>query len=88
MTLTPEQAWQIVQQAVGTVLDVPAAQLTQDTGLASELGADSLALIELVEVSEEQLRALGISVWVEDDRLARLTVLRDLVSALLSAREK
>jgi acyl carrier protein len=88
MKLTREQAWEIVQQAVVTVLSVPAGQLNESTGLANELDADSLALIELVEVSEEQLRALGISAWVEDDTLAQLTILGDLVNALLSAKEK
>jgi acyl carrier protein len=86
--VTPVQAWDVVAHAVETVLTVPAAELTSRTSLVDDLGADSLALIELVEVSEEQLRAAGISVWVDDDTLSRLTLLEDLVSALLAAKEK
>jgi acyl carrier protein len=88
MTLSTDQAWDVVCHAVFTVLSVPATQLHKSTRLVDDLAADSLALVEIVEVSEEQLRALGISIWVEDDSLARLTVLDDLVKALLEAKEK
>ena len=88
MTITSEQAWNIVRQAVLAVLSVPASQLKESTLFVDDLGADSLAMVEIVEVSEEQLRTLGISVWVEDDTLSRLTVLGDLVSALQKAKEK
>jgi acyl carrier protein len=88
MSILSGQAWDIVQQAVITVLDVPSTQLEQGTRFADDLGADSLAMVEIVEVSEEQLRKLGIFVWVEDDSLAGLTVLGDLVSVLQNAKEK
>jgi len=89
MTLPADQAlWDMVQQAVVTVLSVPVETLMESTRLVEDLGADSLALVEIVEVSEEQLRAIGVSRWVDDDALAKLTVLGDLVSALRSAKEK
>jgi acyl carrier protein len=88
VSITREQAWEIVRQAVLTVLSVPASGLLEGTLFDADLGADSLAMVEIVEVSEEQLRALGISVWVEDETLAGLTVLSDLVSALQEAKEK
>jgi acyl carrier protein len=80
--------WAIVQQAVLTVLSIPAEQLQHSTLLKEELGADSLGLVELVEVSEEQLRRRGVFVWVEDDTLSQLKALGDLVSALRTAKEK
>jgi acyl carrier protein len=83
-----QELWDIVKQAVVTVLSVPTEQLHESTRLADGLGADSLALVELVEVSEEQLRSRGVSRWVDDDTLSQLTVLGDLVSALRSAKEK
>jgi acyl carrier protein len=89
MTITSEQdLWDVVRQAVVTVLSVPAQTLQKSTRLVDDLGADSLALVEIVEVSEEQLRARGVSLWVDDDTLSQLTVLGDLVSALRSAKEK
>jgi acyl carrier protein len=83
-----DELWVIVQQAVLTVLSIPADQLQHSTVLKDELGADSLALVELVEVSEDQLRQRGVSVWVADDTLSQLTVLGDLVDALRTAKEK
>jgi len=83
-----QELWDVVRHAVVTVLSVPAEQLRESTLLEGELGADSLALVELVEVSEEQLRLRGVSLWVDDDALSQLTVLGDLVSALRSAKEK
>lgn len=88
MSVTSVQAWDVVRQAVFTVLSVPGDQLQESTLLVDDLGADSLALVEIVEVSEELLRAAGSSVWVDDLTLSRLTTLRDLVGALLSAKEK
>ncbi|MCW2545686.1 MAG: hypothetical protein JWN96_146 [Mycobacterium sp.] len=89
MTVTNDQdLWDVVQSAVVTVLSVAADTLRESTRLVDDLGADSLALVEIVEVSEEQLRMRGVSLWVDDDTLSRLTVLGDLVSALRSAKEK
>jgi acyl carrier protein len=88
MSILSGQAWDIVREAVFTVLAVPLSRLEQGTLFADDLGADSLAMVEIVEVSEEQLRKLGIFVWVEDDSLAGLTVLGDLVSVLQNAKEK
>jgi acyl carrier protein len=89
MTVTSDQdLWDVVQSAVVTVLSVPADTLRESTRLVDDLGADSLALVEIVEVSEEQLRMRGVSLWVDDDTLSQLTVLGDLVSALRSAKEK
>jgi acyl carrier protein len=89
MTITSDQdLWDVVRGAVVTVLSVPAQSLQKTTRLIDDLGADSLALVEIVEVSEEQLRKRGVSLWVDDDSLSQLTVLGDLVSALRSAKEK
>jgi acyl carrier protein len=89
MTVTSDQdLWDVVQSAVVTVLSVPADTLRESTRLVDDLGADSLALVEIVEVSEEQLRTRGVPLWVDDDTLSQLTVLGDLVSALRSAKEK
>jgi acyl carrier protein len=86
MTDSDQALLDIVRQAVVTVLSVPAGELESSTRLVDDLGADSLAMVEIVEVSEEQLRAGGVSVRVDDDTLARLEVLGDLVTALRLAK--
>ena len=72
----------IVLAATATVMEVSQAELSSATALVADLEADSLAVIEIVEVTEEELRALGVVVRVDDMTLARLTTLADLVTAL------
>jgi acyl carrier protein len=82
MTFSDQALLDIVRQAVVTVLSVPASELESETRLVDDLAADSLAMVEIVEVSEEQLRSGGVSVWVDDETLSQLEVLGDLVAAL------
>jgi acyl carrier protein len=89
MSIPSEQALlDVVRQAVVTVLSAPAESLNFATRLVADLSADSLALVEIVEVSEEQLRAQGVSVWVDDETLSKLAVLGDLVRALQTAKPR
>jgi len=83
MTVMTDQALlDVIRQAVTMVLAVPNDRLHAGTRLDHDLGADSLALIEIVEISEERLRAEGMPVWVDDEVLSNLAVLGDLVTAL------
>lgn len=49
----------VVAQAVATVLEVPAAGVTRETRFTEDLRADSLALVEIVEIVEETLAPLA-----------------------------
>ncbi len=82
--MTDQALLDVVRQAVTTVLAVDHDGLHSGTRLVQDLEADSLALIEIVEVSEERLREEGWPVRVDDEALSHLTVLGDLVSALRS----
>ena len=55
MTLTAEQVLGIVQQAVATVLELDPSAVTRATRFREDLQADSLALVEIVEIVEETL---------------------------------
>jgi len=57
--LTGEQVLAVVQQAVATVLELDPASVTLDTRFRDDLGADSLALVEIVEIVEETLAPLA-----------------------------
>ncbi len=81
-TVNDQSLLEIVRRATALVMEVPVADLDGDTRLVDDLSADSLALIEIVEVSEEYLRAAGGSVRVDDTTLARLRTLGGLVTAL------
>lgn len=53
--MTPEQVLAVVQQAVATVLEVDPATVRRGTSFTTDLKADSLALVEIVEIVEEEL---------------------------------
>ena len=55
------------------------------TRWADDLDADSLAMIEIVEVAEELVGRRGMRVRIDDDTLAALRTVADLVAALDAA---
>jgi acyl carrier protein len=71
----------LVRSAVATVLELPAESLDANTRLVDDIEVDSLAMIEIVEIVEEQLRAQGDIVWIPDESLARMQTLADVVTA-------
>jgi acyl carrier protein len=77
----------VVRQSVAAVLAIAEGELRPQTRLVGDLQADSLALIEIAEVSEERLAALGLGVSVDDGMLARVVTLADLVTALRDGLE-
>ena len=53
--MTPDEVLGVVQAAVATVLELDPTAVTRDTRFREDLEADSLALVEIVEIVEEQL---------------------------------
>lgn len=72
----------VVRDAVGLVMELPIAELHPETRLIDDLGVDSLAAIEIAEVTEERLRQQGLDVLIDDDMLAHLTTLAAFVDAV------
>jgi acyl carrier protein len=72
----------VVRGAVHLVLEIPVDSIDAGSRWVDDLEADSLALIEIVEVAEERLRERGLRARVDDDTLATMTTLADLVTAL------
>jgi acyl carrier protein len=70
----------VVQAAVATVLEVDPATVTRDTRLRDDLGADSLALVEIVEIVEEQLAARAPGPFhIQDEELDGLRTVGEAV---------
>jgi acyl carrier protein len=55
MSLTPQEVLEAVRAAVVTVLEVDPASVDRSTRFREDLEADSLALVEIVEIVEEAL---------------------------------
>jgi acyl carrier protein len=66
--LTFERVLAAVQEAVAIVLEVPADSVLPDQRFAEDLAADSLALVEIIDLLEERL-----AVVIPDQDLDDLT---------------
>jgi len=77
----------LVQKELAEILEKSPSDIAEDAQFA-DLGADSLALIELVEALEESLAAKSAGFHIDDEDLEGLTSVRqavDYVTARLQA---
>jgi acyl carrier protein len=78
--VTPEQVLGVVQQAVATVLELDPSTVGRETRFHADLQADSLALVEIVEIVEETLAPLAKPGFhIDDEDLDRLTTVGEAV---------
>ena len=68
----------IVREQLAEILEKSPDEIAEDVPFA-DLGADSLALIELVEALEEHLAAYATDFHIDDEDLEGLTSVRDAV---------
>jgi len=68
----------IVQDQLAEILEKSPSDIVEDVPFV-DLGADSLALIELVEALEENLASVVAGFHIDDEDLENLTCVRDAV---------
>ena len=86
MSLTPDEVLEVVRAAVVTVLEVEPSTVQRATRFREDLDADSLALVEVVEIVEEQLAPRARPGFhLEDEDLDALVTVGDAVD--LAVRE-
>jgi acyl carrier protein len=69
----------IVRDQLAEILEKSPDEITEDVPF-TDLGADSLALIELVEALEEALAKYSAGFHIDDEDLERLLSVRDAVN--------
>ena len=75
----------VVQGAVATVLELDPSTVTRETSFRDDLRADSLALVEIVEIVEESLAPRARPGFhIEDDDLDRLATVGEAVDYALA----
>jgi acyl carrier protein len=89
-TITEDEAFGVIRDAITAVLDVPAAGVTRQTLLTEDLRADSLALVEIVELVEERLAEgwpglIPASFRLEDAGLEQLRTVGDAVTYVVTS---
>jgi acyl carrier protein len=83
--LTGEEVLDVVRRAVATVLELDPAGVTAATRLAEDLGADSLAIVEIVEIVEEELAVRSSrEVHLDDEVLDDLRTVGDAADHALA----
>jgi acyl carrier protein len=83
--LGPDDIVRCVRFNTAEVLELPDVDVPLDARLVDDLGADELALIDLVEAIEEELGERTVGFAIDDDDLADVATVRDLVD-VVSAR--
>ena len=69
----------LVRGQLAEILEKSPSDITEDVSF-EDLGADSLALIELVEALEENLATYSAGFHIDDEDLEGLTSVRDAVN--------
>ena len=83
--LSPEQVLAVVQAAIATVLEVDPTTVTRETRFRDDLQADSLGLVEIVEIVEEELAPQARPGFhIEDEDLDGLLTVGEAVDYALA----
>ncbi len=82
--LGPDDVLAIVRDRIVELFDVDEADVTLDADLVGDLHADGLAVIELVESLEDELAERSVGLAVDDDDLADVRTVRDVVDLVVA----
>ena len=66
------EVFELIRDRLADILEIDAGGITEGQSFADDLGADSLALIELVEALEEELGERTVGFRIEDEDLEDL----------------
>jgi acyl carrier protein len=74
-----KEVFELVRDRLADILEIDPATISEGQSFVDDLGADSLALIELVEALEEELGERTVGFRIEDEDLEDLKSVRDAV---------
>src|SRR3954454_14496023 len=80
----PDDVLALIRERLAEILEIDEDAITRDASFAEDLGADSLALIELVEVLEEDIGERTVGVSFDDEDLAELHTVGDAVDYVMA----
>jgi acyl carrier protein len=75
---------ELVKTSLADILEIDAASISEGASFGDDLGADSLALIELVEALEEELGERTVGFKIDDEDLEDLKTVRDAVDYVMA----
>lgn len=82
--LDRQGVFELVRDQLADILEIDPSAISESSAFAEDLGADSLALIELVEALEEELGERTVGFRIEDEDLEELRTVRDAVDYVVA----
>ncbi len=83
-SLDRDAVLQLVREQLADILEGDADTIAEDDRFAEDLRADSLALVELVELIEDELAERSCAVLFDDEDLVDLLTVRDAVDYVMA----
>ena len=77
--LGPDEVLGLIREHLSEILEIDEQRVTREARFAEDLEADSLALIELVEVLEAELGERTVGFSIDDEDLAELHTVGEAV---------
>ena len=79
-----QQVFELIRNNLSDILEVAPDSIAEGASFGEDLGADSLALIELVEALEEELSERTVGFRIDDEDLEDLKTVRDAVDYVMA----
>ena len=79
-----QQVFDLIRNNLSDILEVSPDSISEGASFGEDLGADSLALIELVEALEEELSERTVGFRIDDEDLEDLKTVRDAVDYVMA----
>lgn len=80
----PDEVLTLVRERLAEILEIDESRITREARFAEDLDADSLALIELVEILESELGERTVGFSVDDEDLAELHTVGEAVDYVVA----
>ena len=77
--MSRQEVFELVRDRLADILETEPTGISEGDSFSDDLGADSLALIELVDELEEELGERSVGFRIEDEDLEDLKTVRDAV---------
>ena len=87
-TIERNEIFATVCRHLAEILEISASEISETQTLADDLGADSIALIELVDSLEQEFSDIIPNFQFEDDDLSGLLTVSDAVNYIVLALGK
>jgi acyl carrier protein len=82
--LGPDEVLALIREHLAEILEIDESSITREARFGDDLEADSLALIELVEVLEQELGERTVGFSIDDEDLAELQTVGDAVDYVVA----